>query len=281
MNLSRLLQLAARCLHRQNSAESVWRIPQNLCSTGWYSANLAQEQTGVQEEEAVQGQVPGTTNEMVLCVAPGRDRNRIRLRQISTPRLRRQQAASKMGCCFRRPNCHPHRKNTPSSRSRQSFDRHNPWPASHRLHTTNRSIHILVNRFRVRCLDAPRVENPWCRRARQDMSPRNFHRDQTNQQQARPEFPPHAVGQNTMKRLRYQQDPSARLQKRPHPKAQRRPPEARASDVNALMQSMEADGSRCGATRCLLVPGGLVPEWVRDPTGPRTKAADRTEPHLP
>ena len=105
MTLSLLLQLPAQGLHRQNSAESV------------------RKRTGVREAGEVQGEVPvevleqapGTMNEMVLCLATGLDRNHIRLRQISTPRWLRQQAASKMGYCFRRPICRHHRKNTPSS----------------------------------------------------------------------------------------------------------------------------------------------------------------------
>ena len=154
-----------------------------------------------------------------------------------------------MGCCFRSSNCHRHRKNTPSSRSRQSFDRRNPWPVIHRLHTTNRLIRILANRFRVRSLVAPRVESPWYQRARRDMSQRNFLRDQMHQQQARLEFLRRVSGQNSLKHLRYQQDPQARSQKRQHPKAQPLRPEARASEASAWLRSMEADGSRCGATR--------------------------------
>ena len=183
-----LLRLPVRGLHRPNSAESARKIPRHLRLTGCYWANSVLKRSGVLEAREVKGQASGTTNEMDRCVATGHHRNRIRLQQISNPRSLRQQAASKMGCYSRTSNCHRHRKNTPNSRSRPSFDRRNPWQARHRLHITNHLIHILANRCRVHCLVAPRVEHPWCQRARQGMLQRNFLRDRTNQQQARREF---------------------------------------------------------------------------------------------
>jgi len=86
-----------------------------------------------------------------------------------------------------------------------------------------------------------------------------------NQRQARRESRRWLTDQNTTTRSRCQQNSRACQQGPRHPQAQQPSPETRASDASAWLQSMEADGSRCGSTRGVLVPEkGARPDRTTD-----------------
>ena len=70
---------------------------------------------------------------------------------------------------------------------------------------------------------------------------------------------------NTTTRLHCRQNPRAGSPERRHPQGPPPLPEARASVASAQWQLMEADDSRCGATRVVLVPEkGARPDRTTD-----------------